>query len=126
MLQILQYPFSRGNIHIETASVLEKPCIDPKYYGGRGGEVDLAIMIECAKFAEKITKTHPLASIVRGRVAPPAQAKTDEELRDWLVKETICDWSVLASPHHIMNSQFPDACSEHIVLGKTDKNNSRS
>lgn len=92
MLQILQYPFSRGNIHIRSASAKEKPAIDPKYYEGRGGQLDLAIMVECAKFAEKITQTPPLAGLVRGRVAPSAVAQTDEQLRDWLVKETICDW----------------------------------
>lgn len=92
MLQILQYPFSRGSIHIRTASARDKPAIDPRYYGGRGGELDLAVMVECARVADKITQAHPLAGIVRGRVAPPAAAQTDAELRDWLVRETICDW----------------------------------
>lgn len=92
MLQILQYPFSRGSIHITSASPHDKPAIDPQYYGGTGGQLDLSVMVECTKFAEKLTQTQPLAQIVRGRVAPPAEARTDEELRAWLVKETICDW----------------------------------
>lgn len=92
VLQILQYPFSRGNIHIRSASARDKPAIDPGYYGGRGGEADLAVMVECARFADKITQARPLAGIVRGRVAPPAGAKTDEDLRGWLARETICDW----------------------------------
>lgn len=49
-------------------------------------------MVECARFADKMTQTPPLAGIVRGRVAPPAGAQTDEALREWLVRETICDW----------------------------------
>lgn len=49
-------------------------------------------MVECAKFAEKLTQTKPLAQIARGRVVPPVKAQTDEELREWLVKETVCDW----------------------------------
>ncbi|KAJ0117388.1 hypothetical protein J7T55_003802 [Diaporthe amygdali] len=92
MLQILQYPFSRGSIHVQSSSPFEKPVVDPRYYQKGGGDLDLEIMIECAKFAEKITQTLPLASIVRGRVVPPAPAKSDDELRDWLVKETITDW----------------------------------
>lgn len=92
MLQILQYPFSRGSIHITSASPHDKPAIDPRYYDGQGGQLDLSIMVECAKFAEKLTQTKPLAQIVRGRVVPPVKAQTDEELREWLVKETVCDW----------------------------------
>lgn len=92
MLQILQYPFSRGSIHIQSASPADKPSIDPRYYGGSGGSLDLDIMVECARFAEKVTQTLPLARIVHGRVVPAGPAKTDDELRKWLVRETITDW----------------------------------
>lgn len=92
MLQILQYPFSRGSIHIRSANPVDKPSIDPQYYRGIGGNLDLDIMVECAKFAEKVTQTIPLASIVHGRAVPPGLARTDDELRNWLVRETITDW----------------------------------
>lgn len=92
VLQILQYPFSRGSIHIKSADPQEYPIIDPCYYQGPGGELDLDAMVECAKFAEKFTQTQPLANIVHGRVAPPASEKRDRELRDWLIKESITDW----------------------------------
>lgn len=92
MLQILQYPFSRGSIHIRSSSPADKPSIDPRYYGGSGGSLDLDIMVECALFAEKVTQTLPLARIVHGRVVPAGPAKTDDELRNWLVRETITDW----------------------------------
>lgn len=94
MLQILQYPFSRGSIHIRSANPVDKPCIDPQYYQGVGGSLDLDIMVECAKFAETVTQTAPLSAIVHGRVVPPSAAKTDDDLRDWLVRETITDWCV--------------------------------
>lgn len=94
MLQILQYPFSRGSIHIRSANPADTPCIDPQYYQGVGGSLDLDIMVECAKFAETVTQTPPLSAIVHGRVVPPSAAKTDDDLRDWLVRETITDWCV--------------------------------
>lgn len=96
MLQILQYPFSRGSIHIWSANPNEKPSINPQYYQGIGGCLDLEIMVECAKFADKVTKTPPLSDIIHGRVVPPQSARSDVELRDWLVRETITDW--YASP----------------------------
>lgn len=94
MLQILQYPFSRGSIHIRSADPVDKPCIDPQYYQGVGGSLDLDIMVECARFAETVTQTPPLSSIVHRRVVPPGPAKTDDDLRNWLVRETITDWYV--------------------------------
>jgi choline dehydrogenase-like flavoprotein len=94
MLQILQYPFSRGSIHIRSANPTDKPSIDPRYYQDAGGSLDLDIMVECAKFAEKVTQTPLLSGIVHGRVVPPVTARTDDELRDWLVRETITDWCV--------------------------------
>lgn len=99
MLQILQYPFSRGSIHVRSASPSDNPAIDPQYYQGEGGSLDLDIMVECAKFAEKVTQTLPLASIVYGRVVPSGSARTDDELRDWLVRETITDWCVSPQIH---------------------------
>lgn len=92
MLQILQYPFSRGSIHIWSANPDEKPTINPQYFQGVGGGLDLDIMVECAKFSEKVTKTPPLSGIVHSRVVPPQSARSDGELRDWLVRETITDW----------------------------------
>lgn len=93
VLQILQYPFSRGSIHIKSADPHNHPVIDPRYYQGPGGELDLDVMVECAKFAEKITQTQPLAGIVRGLVAPPAGTTSDDgELKDWLVRESMTDW----------------------------------
>lgn len=88
MLQILQYPFSRGSIHIVSASPHDKPAIDPRYYRGHGGTIDLDAMVECARFADKITQTMPLAGVVRQRVAPPQ----DADMREWLVDQTISDW----------------------------------
>lgn len=98
-LQMLQYPFSRGNIHIPPKSAdgsppgpLDKPVIDPKYYEGPHGEIDLDIMTHCALFADKITKTKPLADIVRCRAFPPEEVKGFDELKDWVVNTTITDW----------------------------------
>lgn len=67
-LQMLQYPYSRGSIHIppgSPSSAADKPRIDPKYYEGPHGELDLDVMTHCAMFADKIAKTKPLANITR-------------------------------------------------------------
>ncbi|KAK7914011.1 hypothetical protein PG985_011714 [Apiospora marii] len=107
ILQILQNPFSRGSIHIKPSTrsgqehgILEPPAIDPQYYCGQHGELDLELMVHCARFANRICSTQPLASIIRSRASPapfpPAKEsedKNDEEVwRKWLRENTISDW----------------------------------
>ncbi|KAK8075656.1 hypothetical protein PG997_010319 [Apiospora hydei] len=110
ILQILQSPFSRGSIHIKPATlgsqgrgILEAPVIDPQYFVGEHGELDLELMVHCVRFANKICSTQPLASIIRARASPPAsttpstkdeadQIEDDETWRQWLRENTISDW----------------------------------
>ncbi|KAI1443220.1 GMC oxidoreductase [Annulohypoxylon stygium] len=103
ILQILQYPFSRGSIHIRNrselahrdgklSSITDKPIIDPGYYSGPHGEIDLDIMTQCIQFANKICHLAPLSKVIHSRVFPPSSAETDEELRDWAIKHTSTDW----------------------------------
>ena len=98
MLQILQYPFSVGSVHIrapEDGQPLssDNPVINPSYYGGDHGKMDLEVMKQCLQFAEKISKTAPLADIIRGPASPPAAAFSDsDQLKEWIVNNTITDW----------------------------------
>ncbi len=112
MLQMLQYPFSRGSIHIppsrdgKATTVDDKPMIDPKYYEGEGGKLDFEIMVQAQKFGHKICCTSPLSSIIVRRVfppEPPAAASPsaaaslsghdeEEDFSDWVRNYTITDW----------------------------------
>ncbi|KAL8663809.1 MAG: hypothetical protein Q9168_008028, partial [Polycauliona sp. 1 TL-2023] len=118
MLQMLQYPFSKGSIHIPPSTtarngkritVEDKPVIDPQYYAGEGGAIDLEMMAEAQRFACKIVETEPLSSIIVGRVWPPpppppststppssspntTQAHTNEDLTPWVRNNTTTDW----------------------------------
>lgn len=97
MLQILQYPFSRGSIHVRPpssgakATAADKPVIDPRYYVGNNGRLDLDVMVHCQRFAEEITRTRPLADIIRGRAFPPPELP-DDGIRDWVTQTTVTDW----------------------------------
>jgi len=106
MLQILQYPFSVGSIHIpppsseegsatsssSSSSSSDKPVVDPGYYSGPHGELDREIMIQCIKLTGKLFQSSPLSSIVRGRAYPPPSAETDEHMREWVIGNTTTDW----------------------------------
>jgi choline dehydrogenase-like flavoprotein len=100
MLQMLQYPFSKGSIHIppskssKPTTVNDKPVIDPKYYEGEGGGIDFEIMVAAQKFGTKICNTAPLSQIIVRRVFPlrSESGKEDETLADFVRNYTITDW----------------------------------
>ncbi|KAF4974536.1 hypothetical protein FZEAL_8560 [Fusarium zealandicum] len=98
MLQILQYPFSVGSIHTrptgDHSTTAEKaPDIDPKYYRGTHGALDMEVMKACARFARNIAQTEPLSSIIRAPASPSAAAIDDDEgLTEWITQNTITDW----------------------------------
>ncbi len=103
MMQILQYPFSVGSIHIPAApshahptTSDDQPVIDPRYYAGPGGHIDFLSMVAGQRFGHKICSTPPLANVIVRRVFPPAPSSekgdTDEDLSDWVRDTTITDW----------------------------------
>lgn len=91
MLQILQYPFSIGSIHIDRDNPRGKPIIDPQYYSGEYGALDLEVQELCAHFGQRIVETPPLRDFVQKRVWPPADI-SEAELKDWVVANTVTDW----------------------------------
>ena len=102
MLMMLQYPFTRGSIHIPTmrngqkVNSDDKPVIDPRYYQDKGGQVDFEVMVKSQKFAHKICQTKPLADIIVSRVYPPkneSEGQTQEyDFTEWVRDSTITDW----------------------------------
>ncbi|KAL2674239.1 hypothetical protein Neosp_012690 [[Neocosmospora] mangrovei] len=95
MLQILQYPFSVGSIHIPPSSTSgeDRPSIDPRYYGGAHGALDLDVMKEAARFLDRIVHTEPLAGIIREPASPSlATLRDDQRLEEWISDNTITDW----------------------------------
>lgn len=114
MLQMLQYPFSTGSIHIPAmkndsdssttpTTVVDKPVIDPHYYAGPGGNIDFAMMVAAQKLGHQIATTEPLSSIIVARAHPPPPppssksptetiGEEEEDLTAWVRANTITDW----------------------------------
>ena len=91
LLQILQYPFGLGSIHIAPNKDISKPVIDPQYYSGRDGALDLEIQQLCAQFGQRIMNAEPLKHFVQKRVWP-SEDVSDSGMRQWLVENTVTDW----------------------------------
>jgi len=91
LLQILQYPFSHGSIHVKPDAPAGKPLIDPQFYDGEDGALDLEIQGLCAQFSQKLVNTRPLKDLIQKRVSPHAEAN-EEDTKEWLMENTIVDW----------------------------------
>ena len=69
-LVALAHPYSRGTVHIASASPSDPPTIDPHYLSH---PLDLEILSRHIRFIPTIAETQPLASLVKdgGRRLPP-------------------------------------------------------
>ncbi|KAL9036001.1 MAG: hypothetical protein Q9214_006329, partial [Letrouitia sp. 1 TL-2023] len=72
----------------------QKPVIDPRYFVGPGGDVDLKTMIEGVRFADKICKTEPLKGMVLKRVFPEEEGEEEGDgfWEDWIRRTLMTDW----------------------------------
>ncbi|CAE6537225.1 unnamed protein product [Rhizoctonia solani] len=77
----IQHPFSRGNIHLNSSDPLVPPQIDPKYFSK---SIDLQTLVHSVKFAQKLSKTEPLASIVVTRQDPAPDVTSDIAIADYV------------------------------------------
>ncbi|KAL8940590.1 MAG: hypothetical protein Q9216_002735 [Gyalolechia sp. 2 TL-2023] len=121
MMQMLQYPFSVGSIHIPAAPAAaaaaaaaqdeqdqqqrptnssDNPVINPRYYEGAGGAVDFHLMAAAQRFGHKICSTPPLRDIIVKRVFPALpdhagegeEEEKEESWEDWVRDTTMTDW----------------------------------
>lgn len=79
----LTHPYSRGSIHIASASPLAPPAIDPNYFAQ---EIDLDLCTHILEYTLKLLRTPPLGLQVKASVVP-SQAIIDrgkEGLREYI------------------------------------------
>ncbi|CAE6433202.1 unnamed protein product [Rhizoctonia solani] len=91
---VVQHPFSRGSIHIKSSDPLAPPQIDPKYFSK---SIDLDMLVHSVKFADKLSKTEPLASLIASRLEPGPNVTSDAAIADYIKAN-------LASIHHPIGS----------------------
>ena len=91
--------------HIGSADPLAPPVIDHKFLTRSYGELtlwknsnkvlilafmtDLKALVEVVRFAQKITKTEPLAGIVAGAAVPGPDVQTDEQLEAYVLSQCL-------------------------------------
>ncbi|KAK1229363.1 hypothetical protein PQX77_007584 [Marasmius sp. AFHP31] len=77
----LQFPLSRGTVHIASTDPMEKPLVDPQFLSAK---TDLDIIVAGFKFIQGLfTQSKTFAEGVVGEVAP-ATGGDDEKLREYI------------------------------------------
>lgn len=130
MLTMLQYPFSKGSVHIpamtdgQATTSENKPVINPQYYAGPGGQLDFLMMVAAQKFADKICATKPLSNIILSRVFPPSASasiihqeseeteKGEEDFAPFVRDATVTEWHpvgtcAMGSDNHTHSTHTP-------------------
>lgn len=78
LIAVIQHPFSRGSIHINSSAPSGHPVIDPNYLSK---PYDLQAVVEAAKFNRKIAETSSLRTYWTTEHEPGLNVTTDEQ---WL------------------------------------------
>ncbi|CEL58759.1 Glucose oxidase OS=Talaromyces flavus GN=GOX PE=3 SV=1 [Rhizoctonia solani AG-1 IB] len=78
---VIQHPFSRGSVHINSSDPLAKPEVDPNYFTK---SIDQEILVQALKFGLKVSETEPLASFVIARQDPPPETSSSEAYIDYI------------------------------------------
>lgn len=89
IMSLLNHPFSRGSVHINSADVNQLPSWDPKF---NSNPLDLEISALHAMFVEKFVNTPPFSNLIKpngARLPPNAKADTLEAAKE-VVRESQC------------------------------------
>lgn len=81
VLTVLQHPFSRGSVHINSSDPLELPNVDPRYLSS---PFDLAALVQGLKFINKLVSSAPLSDLIDTRVDPATNSTTTQDFEQYV------------------------------------------
>ncbi|OCL10461.1 GMC oxidoreductase [Glonium stellatum] len=86
MLGVLEHPFSRGSVHIQSSDPAAYPQIDPRYLSN---PFDLKVLGKIALHLQEVAKTAPLSDLLKanGTVYQPGYFKLDGSNVDKWVRQ---------------------------------------
>ena len=79
----LEYPLSRGTVHIKSADPFAHPAVDPNF---NAHPADAAVLAAGVKMLDKVEKSNALKGKLLDRVAPPKggpDLSDTQQARDW-------------------------------------------
>ncbi|KAG9187126.1 hypothetical protein G6011_04997 [Alternaria panax] len=86
LIGVVQHPLSKGNVHISSRNVSDKPLINPNYLSH---PYDLAAATNLAKYMRKIASTKPMSEVWTQEYEPGNSVQTDEDWRKYALANTL-------------------------------------
>ncbi|PVF98832.1 alcohol oxidase [Serendipita vermifera] len=78
---ILQHPFSRGSVHINSTNPLDYPLVDPKYLTS---PFDTEALVAGLQFVNRLATTEPFSNLLATRIDPATNFTTAEHFEGYL------------------------------------------
>lgn len=82
-------PKSRGSVRLKSGDPLDKPLIDPNYWGD---SYDIEHSIKAFKLTRRIMEQKAFASFMKAESMPGADCRTDDDIRDYAHRHSKTDY----------------------------------
>jgi choline dehydrogenase-like flavoprotein len=86
LIGVVQHPLSKGNVHITSRNISEKPMINPNYLSH---PYDLQAATNLAKFLRTIASSEPMRSVWTEEYEPGTSIQTDEDWTAYALANTL-------------------------------------
>ncbi|KAH4043333.1 hypothetical protein HBH49_232670 [Parastagonospora nodorum] len=86
LIGVVQHPLSKGNVHIASRNISEKPIINPNYLSH---PYDLQAAAGLAKYLRKIASSKPMSDIWTEEYEPGNAVQTDEDWKKYALANTL-------------------------------------
>jgi choline dehydrogenase-like flavoprotein len=86
LIGVVQHPLSKGNVHIASRNISEKPIINPNYLSH---PYDLQAAAGLAKYLRKIASSKPMSNVWTEEYEPGNAVQTDEDWKKYALANTL-------------------------------------
>ncbi|KAI4606845.1 hypothetical protein J4E80_009924 [Alternaria sp. BMP 0032] len=86
LIGVVQHPLSKGNVHISSLNISDKPLINPNYLSH---PYDLEAATNLAKYLRKIASTAPMSEVWTNEYEPGSAVQTDADWRKYALANTL-------------------------------------
>jgi choline dehydrogenase-like flavoprotein len=86
LIGVVQHPLSKGNVHINSRNISDKPVINPNYLSH---PYDLQAATNLAKFLRTIASSKPMSDVWTAEYEPGNAVQTDEDWKNYALNNTL-------------------------------------
>ncbi|KAF1960483.1 alcohol oxidase [Byssothecium circinans] len=86
LIGVVQHPLSKGNVHVTSRNINDKPAINPNYLSH---PYDLQAATNLAKFLRTIASAEPMSHIWTEEYEPGKAVQTDEDWKQFALANTL-------------------------------------